>query len=58
MWSLRGGLICMVTSTGSRRADVVFDVKCQMLIRNIKRLKITSVSYSVQYKNFLPVYRH
>ena len=45
----------VLTSTCSRRVDVEFDVKREMLIKNIIRLKIMSISYSIQYKNLLPV---
>ena len=46
----------MVSRTGSRRVDVVFDVQREVLIKNDKRLKVMSTSDSVPYKTLLPVY--
>ena len=44
----------MVTSTGSRRVDVVFDVYREVSIKNVERLKRVSMSDGVHYKNILP----
>ena len=46
----------LVTSTGSRRVDVVFDVYREVSIKNVERLKRVSTSDGVQYKNILPAY--
>ena len=46
----------LVMSTGSRRADVVFDVYREVLIKNVERSKRVSTSDGVHYKNILPAY--
>jgi len=46
----------LVTSTGSRRVDVVLDVYHEVSIKNVERLKRVSTSDGVQYKNILPAY--
>ena len=46
----------MVTSTGSRRVDIVFDVYREVSIKNVERLKRVSTSDGVHYKNILPAY--
>ena len=46
----------LVTSTGSRRVDVVFDVYREVSIKNVERLKRASTSDGLQYKNILPAY--
>ena len=46
----------LLTSTGSRCVDVVFDVYREVSIKNVERLKIVSTSDGVQYKNILPAY--
>ena len=46
----------LVTSTGSRRVDVVFDVYREISIKNIERLKRVTTSDGIQYKNILPAY--
>lgn len=45
-----------VTSTGSRRVDIVFDVYREVSIKNVERLKRVSASDGVQYKNILPAF--
>ena len=47
----------LVTSTGSRRVDVVFDVYCGVSIKNVERFQGQSTSDDVQYKNILPAYK-
>lgn len=46
----------VVTRTGSRRVDVVFDMYHEVLIKNVERLKRVSTSDGVPYKNILPAY--
>jgi len=46
----------VVTSTGSRRVDVVFDVYRDVSIKNVERFKRVSTSDGVHYKNILPAY--
>ena len=46
----------VVTSTGSRRVEVVFDVYLKVSTKNAERLKIVNTSDGVQYKNILPAY--
>ncbi|KAK3747396.1 hypothetical protein QZH41_012092, partial [Actinostola sp. cb2023] len=46
----------LVTSTSSRRVDVVFDVYRAVSIKNVEILKRVSTSDGVQYKNILPAY--
>ena len=44
----------LVTSTVSRRVDVVLDVYREVSIKNVERLKRMSSSDDVQYKKILP----
>ena len=46
----------LVTSTGSNRVDVVFDVYREVSIKNVERLKRVSSSDGVKCKNILPAY--
>ena len=45
-----------VTSTGSRHADVVFDVYREVSIKVVERLERVSTSEDVHYKNILHAY--
>ena len=49
MWSLGECLISVVMSMGSRCAEVVADVYCEVWIKNVERLKRVSTSDTVQY---------
>lgn len=46
----------LVTSTASRRVDVVFDVYHEVSIRNVKRLKRPLIPDGVQYKKIFHAY--
>ena len=48
----------MVTSTNSKRIDVVFDIYKQISIKNVERSKrAASGSDGIKYKNILPAYK-
>ena len=46
----------LVLSTGSKHVDVMFDVYCDVSIKNVKRCKVVSTSDGKQYKNILLAY--
>ena len=46
----------MVAYSSSRRVNVVFDIELEVLIKNVKRLKIMSASDGVQDRDLVPVY--
>ena len=46
----------LVLSSGSKHVDVVFDVYCDVSIKNVKRFKVSSTSDGKQYKNILSDY--
>lgn len=46
----------LVLSTGSKHVDVVFNVYCDVSIKNVKRFKMVFTSDGKQYKNILPAY--
>ena len=46
----------LVTSAGSRRVDIVFDVYREVSIKNVDSLKRVSTRDDVRYKNILPTY--